>query len=489
MSLTCLLCVALLVVAMATGGGAVGVNWGKMATHRLPPKKVVKMLVENGFDKVKMFDADSDMLEALTGTDIEVMVGIPNYMLEAVSIDQQRAADWVDENVTSWRYTGGVNIKYVAVGNEPLLRAYGGNYSRPTLRALKKIQKALDDSGLGSHVKATVPFNADIYTSPGPHPVPSAGHFQPETRETVLKILAVLSENNAPFVVNIHPFLSAYGDKYFPVDFAFFGVAKTRVSDGEAVYTNVLDASFDTLVWSLRKAGYPDMPIIIGEIGWPTDGDKNANVKMAKEFNRGLLRHVTGGKGTPARNGSMEVYLFSLMDEDDKSIAPGPFERHWGIFEFDGKPKYGLDLSGHGGDTNLVSVKGVDYLPRRWCILDPAATDLTDLNDSVNYACSFSDCTSMGYGSSCNHLDLHGNASYAFNMYYQVKNQEAGACVFSDLAVVIDRDPSDDKCRFPVMIAYGSLAAAQGETIDLVVAVMGGMATLLFLLVREARVA
>ncbi|KAJ8470700.1 hypothetical protein OPV22_025043 [Ensete ventricosum] len=489
MSQSCLLCAALLVVAMAIGGGAVGVNWGKLATHRLPPKKVVRMLVENGFDKVKLFDADSDMLEALTGTDIEVMVGIPNYMLKEVSVDQQRAADWVDENVTSWRYTGGVNIKYVAVGNEPLLRAYGGNYSRPTLRALKKIQKAIDDSGLGSHVKATVPFNADVYTSPGPHPVPSAGHFRPETQETVLKILAVLSENNAPFVVNIHPFLSVYGDKYFPVDFAFFGAAKTRLSDGEAVYTNVLDASFDTLVWSLRKAGYPDMPIIIGEIGWPTDGDKNANVKMAKEFNQGLLRHVTGGRGTPARNGSMEVYLFSLTDEDDKPIAPGPFERHWGIFEFDGKPKYGLDLSGHGGDADLVSVKGVDYLPRRWCILDPAATDLTDLNDSVNYACSFSDCTSMGYVSSCNHLDLRGNASYAFNMYYQVKNQEAGACVFSDLAVVTDRDPSDDKCRFPVMISYGSLAAAQGKTIDLVVAVTGGMATLLLLLMREARVA
>ncbi|CAL9104538.1 unnamed protein product [Musa textilis] len=488
MSQTCLLCVALLVAAMVTGGGAVGVNWGKMATHRLPPNKVVRMLVENGFDKVKLFDADSDMLEALTGTDIEVMVGIPNYMLQGVSIDQQRAADWVDENVTAWRYTGGVNIKYVAVGNEPLLRAYGGNYSRPTLRALKKIQKALDDSGLGGQVKATVPFNADIYTSPGPHPVPSAGQFRPETRETVLKILAVLSENRAPFVVNIHPFLSAYGDKYFPVDFAFFGAAKTRVSDGEAVYTNVLDASFDTLVWSLRKAGYPDMPIIIGEIGWPTDGDENANVKMAKEFNQGLLRHVTGGKGTPARKGSIEVYLFSLMDEDAKSTAPGPFETHWGIFEFDGKPKYGLDLSGQGGDTNLVSVKGVDYLRRRWCILDSAATDLTDLNDSVDYACSFSDCTSMGYGSSCNHLDLHGNASYAFNMYYQVKNQEAGACVFSDLAVVTDRDPSDDKCRFPVMIAYGSLAAAQGTAIDFLVAVMGGMATLLFLLMREARV-
>lgn len=104
-------CFFLLVIGMALKGHGVGVNWGKMATHQLPSDMVVKMLIDNGFDKVKLFDADADTLTALAGTDIEVMVAIPNYMLEGLSSDPRAAVDWVDENVTSWNYTGGVNIR------------------------------------------------------------------------------------------------------------------------------------------------------------------------------------------------------------------------------------------------------------------------------------------------------------------------------------------------------------------------------------------
>lgn len=89
----------------------VGVNWGTMATHQLPPEKVVKMLQENGFDKLKLFDAEEWIMAALIGTDIEVMLAIPNNMLEEMSKNPKVADSWVDENVTSYLYTGGVNIK------------------------------------------------------------------------------------------------------------------------------------------------------------------------------------------------------------------------------------------------------------------------------------------------------------------------------------------------------------------------------------------
>ncbi|KAK9121738.1 hypothetical protein Syun_019355 [Stephania yunnanensis] len=71
----------------------------------------------------------------------------------------------------------------------------------------------------------------------------------------------------------------------------------------------------------------------------------------------------------------------------------------------------------------LVAAQGVKYLPRRWCVLDRKADDLFDLPESVDYACTFSDGTALGYGSSCNHLGVGGNASYAFNMYYQAMNR------------------------------------------------------------------
>ncbi|KAJ1385240.1 X8 domain [Sesbania bispinosa] len=226
--------------------------------------------------------------------------------------------------------------------------------------------------------------------------------------------------------------------------------------DGNSVYTNVFNANLDTLYWALEKAGCPDMHVIVGEVGWPTDDDKNANVQNSKRFNMGLLKHALSGNGTPKRKGIIDIYLFSLIDEDAKTIAPGNFERHWGIFEFDGRPKYELDLRGLEEDKGLVPVEGVKYMENQWCILDPDATELHCLAESIDYACSLSDCTDLGYGSSCNGLTLQGNASYAFNMYYQVHNQRDWDCDFSGLAIITDENPSEKGCQFPVMISHGS---------------------------------
>lgn len=101
-----------LVSLISNGYAWVGVNWGTMATHQLPPKKVVKMLMENGFRKLKLFDADDSIMVALMGTDIEVMLAIPNVMLHKISNTPKAADSWVYENVTCYLFTGGVNIKF-----------------------------------------------------------------------------------------------------------------------------------------------------------------------------------------------------------------------------------------------------------------------------------------------------------------------------------------------------------------------------------------
>lgn len=98
-------------MSMRSSGFGVGVNWGTMATHQLPPEKVVRMLKDNGFRKLKLFEADERILEALTGTHIEVMLAIPNYMLQEMSEDPSVATSWVQANVSSYSYAGGVNIK------------------------------------------------------------------------------------------------------------------------------------------------------------------------------------------------------------------------------------------------------------------------------------------------------------------------------------------------------------------------------------------
>lgn len=106
------LMVILVSMAMVSNGASsVGVNWGTMASHQLPPDMVVHMLKENGFNKVKLFEADERILGALIGTNIEVMLAIPNFMLQEISEDPDVAASWVDANVTSYSYRGGVKIR------------------------------------------------------------------------------------------------------------------------------------------------------------------------------------------------------------------------------------------------------------------------------------------------------------------------------------------------------------------------------------------
>ncbi|KAL5547160.1 hypothetical protein UlMin_006847 [Ulmus minor] len=434
-----------------------GVNWGTQATHKLPPKTVVQMMKDNGIEKVKLFDADASTMSALAGSGLEVMVAIPNDQL-AVMNRYDRAKEWVKRNVTRYNFNGGVNIKYVAVGNEPFLSSYNGSFLNITFPALQNIQNALNDAGVGDSIKATVPLNADVYNSPVNNPVPSAGRFRSDINQLMTQIVQFLSQNKAPFTVNIYPFLSLYGNDNFPFDYAFFdGASQPIVDSGTGIqYTNVFDANFDTLVASLKAAGYGDMPILVGEVGWPTDGDKNANNGNAYRFYNGLLPRLAANKGTPLRPGSIEVYLFGLLDEDAKSVAPGSFERHWGIFRYDGRPKFAIDLTGRGQNKLLVPAQNVEHLANKWCVFNPNAKDVSKLADNINYACTFADCTPLGYGSSCNGLDANGNASYAFNMYYQVQNQNDMACNFEGLAMVTTQNISQGTCDFIIQIASPS---------------------------------
>ena len=71
--------------------------------------------------------------------------------------------------------------------------------------------------------------------------------------------------------------------------------------------------------------------------------------------------------------GIIDAYLFSLIDENAKSIAPGCFERHWGVFEFDGKPKYELDLFGSRENKGLVAVEGIDHMPQKMVCSEPTS--------------------------------------------------------------------------------------------------------------------
>ncbi|KAH9331128.1 hypothetical protein KI387_003236 [Taxus chinensis] len=425
----------------------VGVNWGTMASHPLPPDIVVQMLKDNGINTVKLFDADGSTLKALAGTDIEVMVAIPNNMLQHLCDSYKAAKKWVKENVTRYNFDGGNSWP-----NRKL--SVDGNVS------------------LADKIKTTVPLNADVYNSPADNQVPSAGDFREDIRDLMVQLVKFLNDNGGPFTVNIYPFLSLYADEGFPVNFAFFDGDSTPVVDGKIQYTNVFDANFDTLVASLNKAGVPNMSILVGEVGWPTNGNTRATIDLCPQrFYQGLMKKLINGQGTPLRPGNFSVYLFSLLDEDVKSVAPGNFERHWGIFQYDGQPKYEMDLPGQNG--GLVPAKNVQYMPQKWCVFNSNSTNTSTLIESITYACERADCTALGYGSSCNNLDMEGNASYAFNMYFQVNDQYTINCIFDGLATITEQNASSGSCNFPIQILNGAAERSFMAHTDWAMVLMG----------------
>lgn len=425
----------------------IGVNWGTQSSHLLPPPTVVKLLRDNGIQNLKLFDAESDVLKALGGSGIQVMVGIPNEMLSSIANSMDAADRWVEKNVSAHVSSNSVDIRYVAVGNEPFLPTLNGTFVGVTFPALKNIQAALIKAGLGSRVRVTIPFNANVYQSSTENP--STGNFRPDIHDLMVQIVSFLILNGGIFTINIYPFISLYNDPNFPVDYAFFDGFPSPINDNGRIYTNVFDANYDTLVWALQSNGFGNLTIVVGEIGWPTDGDRSADIVNAQRFNQGFLSHMN--TGSPMKPGPLDVYLFSLIDEDAKSIQPGNFERHWGIFNYDGTPKYNLSLGSN--NNGLVPASNVGYLNRRWCVLSPSA-NLEDpqLGPSVSYACANADCTSLGYGTSCSSLNAQGNVSYAFNSYYQWNNQLDSACQFPNLSVVTTSDPSVGTCKFNIMI-------------------------------------
>lgn len=104
--------VGLLQVVVIGRVNGIGANWGTQSTHPLPPSTVVRLLKENGIEKVKLFDADSVTLNALSGSGIEVMVGIPNDMLLSLASSVAAAEKWVAKNVSAHLSSNSVNISW-----------------------------------------------------------------------------------------------------------------------------------------------------------------------------------------------------------------------------------------------------------------------------------------------------------------------------------------------------------------------------------------
>ncbi|KAG8098502.1 hypothetical protein GUJ93_ZPchr0013g37908 [Zizania palustris] len=176
-------------------------------------------------------------------------------------------------------------------------------FDKVTFSVLQNIQNALNDCRPRRQDQGDSAAQRRRVQLPGEHPVPSAGRFRADIADTMTQMVQFLSNNSASFTVNIYPFISLFLNDNFPIDFALFDGGATPMVDNDVSYNNVFDANFDTLVAALKAVGHGDIPIIVGEVGWPTDGDKHTTAAYAQHFYNGLLKRLAANVGTPIRLG------------------------------------------------------------------------------------------------------------------------------------------------------------------------------------------
>ncbi|KAL6967742.1 hypothetical protein U1Q18_047580 [Sarracenia purpurea var. burkii] len=341
-----------------------------------------------------------------------------------------------------------LRARYIAVGDEPFLQSYGEQFYPFVVGAAINIQTALTAANLANKVKVAVPCSSDTFESESG--LPSKGHFRPDINKTMIQLLTFLNKHQSPFFVTISPFLSYRQNKNISLDFALFKETARPHNDSHKIYHNSFDLTYDTIITALSNAGFPDMEIVVGSIGWPTDGAANATSYNAEIFVKGLMDRLHSKSGTPLRPHSppMENFIFSLLDEDQRSVAMGNFERHWGVFTFDGQAKYRVDFFGQGL-KNPVNAQNIEYLASKWCVVNNNR-DLSNATASASEACSVADCSALSPGGSCFNVSWPANISYAFNSYYQQHDQRADSCDFGGLGLITTVDPSLENCRFSV---------------------------------------
>ncbi|KAL7247505.1 hypothetical protein ACSBR2_002423 [Camellia fascicularis] len=439
-----------LFVSQSTAAYSIGVNYGTVADNLPPPSQVAAFIKDQTtIDRVKIFDANPDILRAFANSDIYVTVTVANSDIPAVS-KLSAAVSWVANNILPFYPT--TKIHRIAVGNEVIATA-DKTLIAHLLPAMKSLHAALNLAGISS-IQVSTPHSLGILSSSEP---PSSGRFRRVYDRVIFApILEFHRQTNTPFMVCPYPF---FGFTPNTLDYALFKPNGGVFDHATGMnYTNMFDAQLDAIYSAMKRLGYDDVDIVVGETGWPSAGDPDqtgVNMDNAVSYNGNLIRHVCSGEGTPLMpNRTFETYVFSLFNED---LKPSTSERNFGLFRPDLSPVYdvGILRNGQSGGTTSAMPTAMAPSPsdsiKKWCVPNEDASDEA-LQANIDFVCSSSgrvDCSPIEEGGQCfDPNTVRSHASFAMNAYYQANGGNYFDCDFVNTGVVTVADPSYGECRY-----------------------------------------
>ncbi|XP_011622457.1 glucan endo-1,3-beta-glucosidase 14 [Amborella trichopoda] len=324
--------------------GTYGINYGRIADNLPAPESVVTLLRAARIKNVRIYDADHSVLKAFSKSGLELVVGIGNEYLKDMSVNEDRAMDWVKENVEP--FLPDTHIRGIAVGNE-ILASGDQELSEALLGAVMNVYNAVFRLKLSDQIEISSPHSQGVFASSFP---PSACNFREDVIQYMRPLLEFFSQIGTPFYINAYPFLAYKSDPdHINLNYALFksnpGVydAKTNLH-----YDNMFDAQIDAAYAALDAAGYSKMEVRVSETGWASKGDDDeagATVENARTYNFNLRKRLSKRRGTPLRPKiPVKAYVFALFNED---LKPGKTsERNFGLFKPDGSIAYNIGFTG-----------------------------------------------------------------------------------------------------------------------------------------------
>ncbi|XP_059645920.1 glucan endo-1,3-beta-glucosidase 14-like [Cornus florida] len=340
--------------------GTYGINYGRIADNIPSPDKVATLLRAAKIKNVRIYDADHSVLNAFSGTGLELVVGLPNGNLRNMSANADHALAWVKENVQA--FLPNTHIRGIAIGNEVLGGGDQGNWEA-LLGAAKNIYNATKKLQLTEVIQISTAHSQAVFDNSYP---PSSCIFKDNVVQYMKPLLEFFSQIGSPFCLNAYPFLAyTYNPDEIDINYALFQSNKGIHDQKTGLhYDNMLDAQIDAAYAALEDAGYKKMEVIVTETGWASHGDESeaaATVNNARTYNYNLRKRLAKRKGTPLRpNIMLKAYVFAIFNENLKNGAGS--EKNYGLFKADGSISYDIGFSGlksSSAVSSLLSIKDI----------------------------------------------------------------------------------------------------------------------------------